>query len=109
MEKVSDLEIDRGVFLSVLKNKRCREILADLDIADEDQLGLFESLDIDGSETLSLPEIIQGIKKLRGDPRRSDVIHVSLLVRDIQDMLRNIGRLLQVQEERLRSKTTTYS
>merc|ERR1712048_1513256 len=81
------MEGSKHVFRSLVTNRQFREILADLDIADEDQRGLFESLDVDGSGTLTLPEIVEGVKTLRGDPRRSDVISGNLRILHIQEEL----------------------
>merc|ERR1719157_532532 len=61
-----------------------QELLSDLDIADEDQLDLFETLDVDGGGTIDLEELIVGIWKLRGDARRSDIVGVSLMTRSMQ-------------------------
>merc|ERR1719422_2778224 len=64
--------------------KEFQELLCDLDIADEDQLDLFDTLDVDGSGTIDLEELVVGICKLRGDARRSDIVGVGLVVRNIQ-------------------------
>merc|ERR1719195_1355135 len=61
-----------------------QDLLSDLDIADEDQLDLFETLDVDGGGTIDLEELIVGICKLRGDARRSDIVGVALIARSIQ-------------------------
>merc|ERR1719195_1273190 len=61
-----------------------QNILADLDVSDEDQLDLFETLDVDGGGTIDLEELIVGICKLRGDARRSDIVGVALIARSIQ-------------------------
>merc|ERR1712232_774041 len=60
---------------------------------------LFETFDADDSGTLTVVELLKGIKKLRGDPRRSDVIGVSLVVHAIHDLvceqnesIKNLGR-----------------
>merc|ERR1740121_252874 len=57
------------------------DIMDKLDIAAEDRLDLFDVLDADGNGTLTLGEISDGLKHLRGDPKRSDVISNGLLLR----------------------------
>merc|ERR1711972_1022584 len=64
-----------------------QDVLRDLDVSDEDQLDLFDTLDVDGGGTIDLHELILGIRKLRGDARRSDIVGVGLIVRSIQSAL----------------------
>eukprot|EP00927_Polykrikos_kofoidii_P019744 TRINITY_DN19254_c0_g5_i1.p1 TRINITY_DN19254_c0_g5~~TRINITY_DN19254_c0_g5_i1.p1 ORF type:complete len:628 (-),score=74.83 TRINITY_DN19254_c0_g5_i1:49-1932(-) len=71
-------------FDELCKSKRFREILCELDVAAEDQEDLFDTLDVDVGGWLDAEELIMGISKLRGDPRRADVISVSLSLRSLQ-------------------------
>lgn len=64
------------------------EILDELDIDQADQPVLFDALDTDRGGTLDVNELINGVVKLRGDIRKSDIVAVLLGVR-------HIGRLLQ--------------
>jgi len=93
--------------------KRFREILRELDIADEEQLDLFDTLDVDGNGTLDFEELVGGIAKLRGDARRSDVISVSLMARamqtDLTDFEARVQKQLKQQEELLRHVATETS
>merc|ERR1711920_1050310 len=79
------IEISPDFFHSLCENDRFAEILDDLDVARADQLHLFETLDVDGNGTLDLEELIVGIEKLRGDPRRADIISVNLMLRSLQN------------------------
>merc|ERR1719336_2969069 len=72
-----------------------RDILRTLDIPDEEQLDLFDTLDIDGGGTLDLEELVQGIHKLRGDARRSDIVGVSLQMRQMQDEIHSLQKDLR--------------
>jgi len=74
-----------------------QDILRDLDISDEDQFDLFETLDVDGGGTIDLEELIQGIAKLRGDARRSDIVSVSLMVRSLQSNIEALEKLTKKQ------------
>eukprot|EP00927_Polykrikos_kofoidii_P021102 TRINITY_DN20098_c0_g3_i1.p1 TRINITY_DN20098_c0_g3~~TRINITY_DN20098_c0_g3_i1.p1 ORF type:complete len:642 (-),score=93.87 TRINITY_DN20098_c0_g3_i1:26-1951(-) len=76
-------QISAEHFQELCEIPRFRDILAELDIAEEDQMDLFETLDVDGGGTLDAVEIINGINKLRGDPRRADIISVSLTLRSM--------------------------
>merc|ERR1719229_950311 len=85
--QASQLQITPEYFEELRVCKEFQEILKDLDIADEEQLDLFDTLDVDGGGTLDLEELVQGIAKLRGDARRSDVVSVSLMVRALLEGL----------------------
>jgi len=82
-----DVEITHEFFERLRHERAFRNLLNDLDVADEDQADLFETLDADGGGTLDLEEMVMGIAKLRGDARRSDVVAVSLVTRSIQETL----------------------
>lgn len=69
-------------------------MLEDLDVSDEDQVDLFDTLDVDGGGTIDLDEMIVGISKLRGDARRSDIVGVSLVVRSIQSDLKRLSNIV---------------
>merc|ERR1712039_484065 len=83
-----------------------QQILRDLDVEDEEQHDLFDTLDVDGGGTLDLEELISGIAKLRGEARRSDIISVGLRVRSTQDELQafmeNTSEQLRSQSDNLR-------
>merc|ERR1712113_1127243 len=81
---VSQLNITPELFERLRSFREFQNILNDLDISDEDQLDLFDTLDVDGGGTIDLEELIVGISKLRGDARRSDIIGVHLIARNIQ-------------------------
>merc|ERR1712137_449448 len=93
VDEVLTMQISPEFFHSLRRFREFQEILNDMDVSDEDQLDLFETLDVDGGGTIDLEELIVGISKLRGDARRSDIVGVSLIVRQIQ------GQLNQVSEE----------
>ena len=44
---------------------------------------LFEICDADGSGSLTIDELVVGIKRLRGDARRSDIVFIMLRVREL--------------------------
>merc|ERR1712032_644215 len=90
MMQLSQIQITPSFFDQLRSFKEFQDILRDLDIADEDQLDLFETLDVDGGGTIDLEEFVVGLSRLRGDPRRSDIVSVNLIVRSIQMALNKI-------------------
>merc|ERR1719188_350974 len=104
---LATVQITPEFFTYLRSYKEFQEILRDLDVADEDQLDLFETLDVDGGGTIDLEELITGIAKLRGDARRSDIVGVGLIVRSVQlamnDFHETATTLMTSHQKRLRS------
>lgn len=94
---LKSMQISPEFFTSLCERADFRDILRSLDIPDEEHLYLFDTLDIDGSGTLDLDELVQGVHKLRGDARRSDIIAVSLMVRAVQQDMRSFQSAVQQQ------------
>merc|ERR1712241_1160711 len=89
----------KDVFEETMMDPEAPKLLEDLDVAEEDRIGLFDVLDADGGGTLQLLEIIRGVLKLRGEPRRSDVVQVGLMLRSLQETLDE--HLLSVRQNQL--------
>lgn len=90
-QEVNNMEITMDLFNKVLReDPRVREALLDLDIASDDHLGLFDILDSDNGGSLKFDELTSGIERLRGDPRRSDIICVDLMLRSVQQNVNEI-------------------
>jgi len=71
----------------------------ELDIPPGDRASLFDVLDSDGSGGLAVTELVQGLLKVRGEARRSDVIAVLLSVRTMQSMVRDLeGAMSECQD-----------
>jgi len=88
--ELKTISLTPELFESLRVRSEFREILRDLDIADEEQLDLFDTLDVDGGGTIDLEELVQGIWKLRGDARRSDIVSVGLILRNLQVAVQNL-------------------
>jgi hypothetical protein len=82
--QAASLEIKRSLFDEVVKRDSVNLILEKIEIPYEDRLDLFDVLDADGSGALSLGEVLEGLKRLRGEPRRSDIIALGLAIRALQ-------------------------
>merc|ERR1712232_855773 len=78
------MDITEEMFSNLNANPKFADILRDLDIAEEDMFNLFETLDADGSGSIDLEELTDGIAKLRGGARRSDIIAVNFMLRSVQ-------------------------
>merc|ERR1712039_706528 len=116
LAKATSIQITPDLFAELRQEPNFNEILRDLDVDEEDQFNLFETLDLDGNGFLDLSELFEGITKLRGDARRSDVISIQLMIRGLQlenrDFFRHLYLMLESQEAPLRyasAKGTTSS
>lgn len=79
-------EIPREVIDGVVReDKEVRKALNNLDIEQCDHRYLSDILDPDNGGTVNTRELVDGLKRLRGDPRRSDIITVDLMIRSMQE------------------------
>jgi len=71
-------------FFDVLRQEpRFCDILNALDVPDEEQFNLFETLDADGNEVIDMEELVEGIARLRGETKRSDIIHLIFMLKAV--------------------------
>jgi len=107
IEEIQSLELSNEEFNDLCKHKEFKELLSALDVAEEDHLDLFDTLDVDGGGSLDLGEIVSGIYKLRGDARKSDIVAVILIARHLNRSLASFmdetGSVLAGQRQQLLS------
>jgi len=72
-------------FSSFIKDEVVIEALDDLEIDAADHKYLFDILDNDNTGSIFISQLVDGVRRLRGDPRRSDIITIDLMVRAIQE------------------------
>jgi len=86
LERVIDVEFTREmVEHAVNHDKNVQDALEALDIDQNDHSRLSDILDPDHSGSIGVLELVDGLRRLRGEPRRSDVVAVDLMVRSLQD------------------------
>merc|ERR1712228_173713 len=99
-----------GFFGELLQMEFFKDLLRELDISDEDMPDLFDTFDVDTNGNLSILELLKGIRFLRGDPRRSDVVGVNLVVQDLHAMVKKMEKEMSTkflsQQEQIRSLST---
>lgn len=61
-----------------------------LDVDSHDHRRLSDILDPDHSGTIGVLELIDGLNRLRGEPRRSDVVSIDLMVRSLQERVEEV-------------------
>lgn len=100
VDTIMSLEVTMEVFKTVISDPVAASALDDLDIPREDHLNLFDILDSDKSGGLHFEELLVGIEKLRGEPRRSDLVAMDLMVRSMLSKVDEILELLSQMDER---------
>jgi len=77
-------------FEEFLEDASVLKALLELEIDAADHKYLFDILDADNTGSITLIEFIDGLKRLRGTPRRSDIITIDLMAREIQEQIHQI-------------------
>lgn len=90
IDSILEVEFSRSTIDKVIRGDddrghRVRAYLNSLDIDAHDHKRLPDILDPDHSGTIGVMELVEGLQRLRGDPRRSDVVTVDLMVRSLQE------------------------
>lgn len=87
------MELDEDFFQTFVGMPEFHMLLEDLDIPSEDHKDLFEICDADGSGVVSMAELVSGVRRLRGDPRRSDLVYVMLRIRQLLTEVQDLKEL----------------
>lgn len=98
VETVVNLDVRAEIIDKVVKDPVAKAALEELEINPEDNAYLSDILDPDNGGTITVFDLIDGIRRLRGDARRSDIVSVDLMIRSIQ---LNIDRILAMLESLL--------
>jgi hypothetical protein len=85
VEKLIKVSFSRADLEKVVKrNTVVCQALDNLDIDQHDHDNLSDILDPDHNGNIEVLELIEGLRRLRGDPRRGDVVSVNLMIRSLQ-------------------------
>merc|ERR1712060_691289 len=96
MGEILEVEVPRKVLKNLLKTPHIAKVLDGLDVDPSDRQSLGDIIDADHSGTIGILEFVNGLQRLRGNkPRRSDVVSVDLMVRDLQEKVLELLELLR--------------
>jgi len=84
VDAIYQLELQSSLLDQLVKLPEVKHALDDLDINPDDHGHLSELLDPDNGGTISVTDFIEGLRRLRGEPRRSDIVHVNMMVKSLQ-------------------------
>lgn len=90
------LNIETSALVSLVQDPAAKSILLELDIDPEDNGRLADIFDPDNNGTIEVGHLVEGLQRLRGKPRRSDIVVLDCMLRDIQLQISDMEtRLLQ--------------
>eukprot|EP00435_Cladocopium_sp_Y103_P071219 s12_g37.t1 len=97
------LEISKELFLLVIQDPIVQSLMDDLDLP-PDRANLFEVIDADGSGTLKVSELVQGLLKVRGELKKSDVVATSLAIQSLQQLIVEMRGEVKLAQQQIMRK-----
>jgi len=85
LDTLAKERIPEEEFTMFISDSEVVRALDELEIGRADHKVMFDILDNDNTGTIYIYQLVDGLRRLRGDPRRSDIITVDLMVRSIQE------------------------
>lgn len=101
VDSLLDLEVDRSVIDEIIKEPVAVEALHNLDIDPHDHDKLSDILDPDHGGTITVIDFVNGLQRLRGEPRRSDIVSVNLMIHALQDKVEEVFDRLEIVLDRV--------
>ncbi|CAE7248126.1 Cacna1s [Symbiodinium sp. CCMP2592] len=99
------IAITKDLFLLIVQDRGVQKLMDDLDLP-HDRANLFEIIDADGSGTLQITELLQGLLKIRGEISKSDTVASLLATKAVFSML---SELKEEQLKELKSMRAEFA
>eukprot|EP00929_Paragymnodinium_shiwhaense_P010773 TRINITY_DN11573_c0_g1_i1.p1 TRINITY_DN11573_c0_g1~~TRINITY_DN11573_c0_g1_i1.p1 ORF type:complete len:706 (-),score=129.34 TRINITY_DN11573_c0_g1_i1:968-3013(-) len=90
VEQIYAMDVKTDTMRSVAADPEVMRALDDLEIDPEDHEHLAVILDPDQGGSIAIIELIDGIKCLRGDPKRSDTVQTHLMLRSLRGVVQEV-------------------
>mmetsp|Transcript_38310 Transcript_38310/g.91517 ORF Transcript_38310/g.91517 Transcript_38310/m.91517 type:complete len:163 (+) Transcript_38310:1-489(+) len=87
LDTIVRAQVPRETIDQVIYDQEAKQALMDLDINPLDHGRLSDIFDPDNGGTIGVMDIAAGIRRLRGEARRSDIVCVDLMLRHVQSIL----------------------
>jgi hypothetical protein len=84
---VAKLDLPCSDFQEAALTPEACQALLNLDICEEDHTHIADILDPDNGGTICVLDMMDGLSRLRGEPRRSDIVTIDLMVRSLQEVI----------------------
>jgi len=94
VDAIYDINLASSTIDEIVKMPHVQDMLDDLDIDAQDHRILSELLDPDNGGTIGVVDFIDGLRRLRGEPRRSDVVSINMMIRSLQMLTSDIHNLV---------------
>lgn len=98
-----NIAITKELFLLVIQDRSVQALMDDLELP-RDRANLFEIIDADGSGTLQVVELVQGLLKIRGEVSKSDTVASYLATKSLQETVHFFKEDFSRQFAELRSE-----
>eukprot|EP00929_Paragymnodinium_shiwhaense_P099447 TRINITY_DN6109_c0_g1_i1.p1 TRINITY_DN6109_c0_g1~~TRINITY_DN6109_c0_g1_i1.p1 ORF type:complete len:748 (-),score=154.96 TRINITY_DN6109_c0_g1_i1:207-2450(-) len=85
-----NMEMANFYIEKLVEEPDAKAALEALDIDPEDYPILADIFDPDNGGTVTVMDLVDGIRKLRGEPRRSDIVTVDLMIRSLQVQIQGV-------------------
>lgn len=105
VDELFEIEVPRSVIDETIKDEEAKQVLDELDIHPQDRTRLSDIFDPDNGGTVALSDVAAGIRRLRGEPRRSDIVCVDLMIRTIQVQVGDTFQLVKAMAEQMGLQT----
>eukprot|EP00913_Durusdinium_trenchii_P003800 g3519.t1 len=105
-EDIHEIAISKELFLLVIQDsddsfdRTVQTLMDELDLP-PDRANLFEVIDADGSGTMDVTELVQGMLKIRGEVKKSDTVATLLATKALQEMVALLDASLRVLKRNL--------
>merc|ERR1712061_292392 len=87
----------------MVKDPKVIKALDELDIDRADHKHLSDILDPDKSGDITVLELVTGLKRLRGEPKRSDIISIHLMIRSLHERVDEVLHEVKIWRRSMRS------
>lgn len=95
------IAITKELFLLVIQDRDVQRLMDELDLP-PDRANLFEVIDADGSGTLHITELVQGLLQIRGEIKKSDTVAALLATKAVQHMVAELKGTLEAELQKLK-------
>eukprot|EP00929_Paragymnodinium_shiwhaense_P114172 TRINITY_DN824_c0_g5_i1.p1 TRINITY_DN824_c0_g5~~TRINITY_DN824_c0_g5_i1.p1 ORF type:complete len:676 (-),score=116.54 TRINITY_DN824_c0_g5_i1:402-2429(-) len=89
-EHLYALDVPASDLRGIAKDVEVKQALHDLEIEEDDHDHLSVILDPDQNGCITVIELIEGLKHLRGEPKRSDIVQLNLMIRSVLCVVKEI-------------------
>lgn len=108
--KVDSVQVSQTLFCQIFSSSQALSILKDLDIEMLNPNQVYDTLDPEGFGVVSLPDVVLGLMKLRGEPSKNDLIANLQAIMSLHEKIDKIAGKMEANERKTKpNKNLTKS